>query len=165
MKSAATKPQPHARPQRWARRERGLAMVEFVVGTPVIFLLLFATCELGNALVQYSELADAARNADRYLAANALLGSTGVVELSANLTTATQNLVVYGNTAGTGAPLLPGLAPGQVTLAVDAYNNVSVAVAYPYESLFGGTIPDFVDSGSIDSGAWVLTVFTSMAAL
>jgi Flp pilus assembly protein TadG len=139
-------------------------MVEFVVGTPVVFLLLYGTCEFGNVFVQYSELADAARNADRYLAANALLGSTGVVDLTPAITTATQNLVVYGNTAGNGPPLLPALAPGQVTVGVDAWNNVSVTVAYPYQSLFGGTLPMFVNSGWINTN-FTLTVYTSMAAL
>jgi Flp pilus assembly protein TadG len=139
-------------------------MVEFAVGTPLLFLLLYGICELGNAYVQYSALADSARNADRYLAANALLGSTGVVELTPALAAAAQNLVVYGNAAGNGTPLLPGLAPGQVTLAVDPYNNVSVSVAYPYESLFGGAIPWFVTGGSI-STTITLNVFTSMAAL
>lgn len=157
-------PRHELRPQFTARRERGIAMVEFVVGTPVLFLLLYATCEFGNVFVQYSTLADAARNADRYLASNALLGSTGVVNLSPALTTAAQNLVVYGNAPGTGAPLLPGLAPGQVAVAVDTSNNVSVTVAYPYESLFGGTLPMFVNGGSIDTN-FTLTVFTTMAAL
>ena len=139
-------------------------MVEFVIGMPVVFLLLYGTCELTNAFVQYSELADAARNADRYLASNALLGSTGVVNLSPALTLAAQNLVVYGNAVGFGPPLLPGLAIGQVTVTADAFNNVSVSVAYPYVSLFGGEIPDFVDSGSISTN-FTLTAYTTMVAL
>jgi hypothetical protein len=140
-------------------------MVEFVVGMPVVFLLLYGTCEFGNALVQYSELADAARNADRYLAANALLGSTGVVNLTPALTQATQNLVVYGNTFGIGQPILPRLAPWQVFVTADAFNNVSVRVFYHYQSLFGGEIPYFVHRGSIDTGFLFLTVDTTMVAL
>jgi Flp pilus assembly protein TadG len=152
-------------PQLTAHRERGLAMVEFVVGTPLLFLLLYAICEFGNLYVQFSTLADASRNADRYLASNALLGSTGVVDLSATLTQAAQNLVVYGNVGGTGTPVLPALAPGQVTIAVDASNNVSVSVQYPYQSLFGGAVPWFITPGSIDTGAITLNVYTSMVAL
>ncbi len=151
--------------QRTVQRQRGIAMVEFVVGTPVLFLLLCGVCELGNALVQFSMLTDAARDADRYLASNALLGSTGVVNVSPAVTAATQNLVVYGNAAGNGTPLLPGLTPGQVTIAVDASNNVSVAIAYPYQSLLGGTLPFFVNDGSINTSAITLNVYTSMVAL
>jgi Flp pilus assembly protein TadG len=147
------------------RKQRGVAMVEFVVGTPFMFLLLCGICELGNALVQYSILTDAARDADRYLASNALLGSTGVVSLSPTVTTATQNLVVYGNTSGTGTPLLPGLTAGQVTIAADASNNVSVNIAYPYQSLFGGILPFFVNRGSLDTGALTLNAYASTVAL
>lgn len=159
--SATHRTAPHAP----ARRQLGVAMVEFVVGLPLLLLLLYGTCELGNLLVQFSVLADAARDADRYLASNALLGSSGVVNLSPALTTAAQNLAVYGNAAGTGTPLLPQLAPGQVTIAVDPSNNVSVSVVYPYQSLFGGTLPFFVNGGSLDTGAMTLNAYTSMAAL
>jgi Flp pilus assembly protein TadG len=147
-----------------ADRQRGVAMVEFVVGSPLLFLLLYAICELGNAYVQFSVLADTARDADRYLASNALLGSTGVVNLSPALAAAAQNLVVYGNVNGAGTPLLPQLAPGQVTVAVDASNNVSVSVAYPYQSLFGGTLPLFVNDNSLNTN-FTLNVYTSMVAL
>jgi Flp pilus assembly protein TadG len=146
-------------------RQSGVAMVEFVVGTPLLFLLFYAICELGTAFTQYSALADAARDADRYLASNALLGSSGVVDLTPNLTAAAQNLAVYGNAAGLGPPLLPGLAPGQVTIAVDASNNVSVGIAYHYESLFGGILPLFVNRGFIDTRNITLRVYTSMVAL
>jgi Flp pilus assembly protein TadG len=147
-----------------ARCQRGVAMVEFVVGAPILLLLLYGICELGQMFIESSMLADAAQNANRYLASNALLGSTGVVNLSGPLINAGQNLVVYGNVNGTGTPLLPQLAPGQVTIASDADNNVSVSVAYPYQSLFGGAIPLFFTGGSIDT-AGTLSAFTSMPSL
>jgi TadE-like protein len=159
------KPDRHTRAQSRTHRERGLAMVEFVVGMPVVLLLLYGTCEFGNAFVQYSELADAARNADRYLASNALLGSTGVVNLTPQLTLAAQNLVVYGNTAGLGQPMLPRLAPWQVFVTADSFNNVSVTVFYHYQSLFGGEVPYFVRRGGIDTNFLFLTVDTTMVAL
>jgi Flp pilus assembly protein TadG len=146
-------------------RQRGLAMVEFVIGAPVLLLMLFAITEIGRAFVQYSQLASAARDAARYLATKALGGSSGVISLSATDSSAAQNLAVYGNAAGSGAPLLPNLATSQVTIATDASNNVSVRIAYPYQSLLGGTIPKFVSSGSINTGGWTLTVYTSMRAL
>jgi Flp pilus assembly protein TadG len=140
-------------------------MVEFAVGAPLLLLLLYAITELGWVLVQYSVLADAARNADRYLASNALLGSSGVVNLSNPLINATQNLAVFGNAAGTGAPLLPQLATSQVTIASDASNNVSVSIAYPYQSIVGGSIPLFVTNGALDTGNMTLSVYTTMLAL
>jgi Flp pilus assembly protein TadG len=140
-------------------------MAEFVIGAPLLLFLLYCITEFGRALVQFSLLADSARDADRYLAANALLGSTGVVSISGAVRGAAQNLVVYGNVAGSGSPLLPGLTASQVTVASDASTDVSISVAYPYQSLFGGSIPKFFTSGSINSGTLTLNVYTSMRAL
>jgi Flp pilus assembly protein TadG len=146
-------------------RQRGLAMVEFVIATPILFFLFYCICEFGNALVQYSILTDAARDADRYLAGKALLGSTGVVSVSPALAASARNLVVYGRSFGGGPPLLTGLATSQVNVSVDPFNNVSVNVAYPYQSLFGGEVPFFFRPGEINTGGFVLTVYTSMVAL
>lgn len=153
------------RPPVAARRQCGLAMVEFVIGAPILLFLIYCVAEFGRAFSQFSQLADAARDADRYLAANAISGTTGVVSITGTVGAATKNLAVYGNTAGMGSPLLPGLATGQVTLSSDPSNRVAVSVAYPYQSIFGGSIPDFFDSGSVNSGAMTITVYTSMMAL
>jgi Flp pilus assembly protein TadG len=150
------------------RRHRGLAMVEFTIAAPMLLLLLYAIAEFGNVFYQYAQLADGARNADRYLGQNAILGGSGVVSISTTVSDATKSLVVYGNTSGSGTPLLPGLAVGQVTVATqadpDGSTDVTVSVAYPYQSLFGGSIPSFVSAGTIGT-AFTLNVFTSMHAL
>jgi Flp pilus assembly protein TadG len=140
-------------------------MAEFVIGAPILLLLLYCAVEFGRALVQFSLLADAARDGDRFLATKAIDDGSGLVSISATASSATKNLVVYGNVAGSGAPLLPGLAVSQVTLASDASGNVSVSVAYPYQSVFGGTIPNFFSAGSINTGSMTLKVYTTMLAL
>jgi Flp pilus assembly protein TadG len=139
-------------------------MVEFVVGSPILLLLLYCVTEIGRAFVQYNTLVDAARDADRYLATNALLGTTGLCSIAPGTSGAAQNLVVYGNTAGAGSPILPNLSTSQVTIACDALTDASVSVAYPYQSLFGGSIPNFFKSGSINT-AMTLNVYTSMRGL
>jgi len=148
-------------------------MVEFVIASPLLLLLLYAIGEFGNMLYQYALLADAARNADRYLASNARTDTRGVVDLS-TASGATKSLVVYGSTSGLtssggpASPVLPGLATGQVTVAqqndANCAADVTVSVAYPYQSLFGGSIPSFVSAGTINT-ALTLNVFTSMCAL
>ena len=151
-----------------ACHQRGLAMVEFAVASPLLLLLLYAIGEFGNMLYQYALLADAARNADRYLASNARSDSSGTVTISGTVSGATKNLVVYGTTGASASPLLPGLATGQVTVAQQPDANcaadVTVSVAYPYQSLFGGSIPAFVSAGTVNT-ALTLNVFTSMCAL
>ena len=46
-----------------ARPQRGLAMVEFVIGAPILLFLFYCAVEIGEILLQESVLADAARNA------------------------------------------------------------------------------------------------------
>lgn len=148
--------------------QQGLAMVELTLTAPLLLLLLYVIAEFGNALYQYALLADAARNADRYLGSHAIADSSGVPTITAPLASATRNLVVYGNTAGTGRSLLPGLAVRQVTVAIQTdaggARDVTVSVAYPYLSLLGGSIPNFVSAGRMNS-AFTLNVFTSMRPL
>lgn len=142
-------------------------MVELALCAPLLLLLLYAIAEFGNMLYEYALLADAARNADRYLATKTITDSTGVPNISSAVG-ATQNLVVYGTTTASGSPLLPGLTTGQVTVATQAdasgATDVTVSVAYPYQSLFGGSIPAFVTGGTVNT-ALTLNVFTSMRPL
>jgi Flp pilus assembly protein TadG len=147
------------------RNQRGTAMAEFVIGAPILLLLLYAVVELGRALVQFSLLTDSARNASRYLASNSLQGTTGVVNISGAVSGSAKNLVVFGNPAGIGSPLLPGLNVTQVTVSSDASNNVAISVNYPYQSLFGGSIPYFFKSGSVSTGAMSLSAYSSVRAL
>jgi len=73
-------------------------------------------------------------------------------------------LAAYGNIAGTGTALLPSLSISQITVAQDATNNnVTVTAAYPYKSLFGAAMPNFM-GGSIATN-FTLTIATSMRAL
>jgi len=149
------------------RRQSGLAMVEFVLAAPVLLLLLFTSVEFGHYLIEYSTLSSAVRDATRYIAGQALSGQAGVLLQGAawtTLATEGQNLAVYGNKAGTGTALLPSLSISQVTVTQDAAtNNVTVTAAYPYQSLFGAAMPDFM-GGSVATN-FTLTISTVMRAL
>ena len=123
--------------------ERGTAIVEFAIVLPLLLFLLLATAEVGRLLSEYDTLNKAVRDAARYLAANALAGTTGVVGITPQVQTATINLVVTGNTAGSGSALLPGLAAGNVTVTGLANGYVSVAAAYTYVPMLGPTLPTF----------------------
>ncbi len=94
-----------------------------------------------NAFVDHNTLTKAARSAGRHLATNALLGTTGTVVLDTTLVDEARNLVVYGNIAGSGDTILPGLAVGDVVVVDLGGDNVQITVSYAYTGLLGGTLP------------------------
>jgi len=83
-----------------ARNEQGLQLAELAIVLPVLLILFAATAEFGRYFYEYTTLAKAARIGTRYL-----------VTAKVNCFEANQarKLVVFGNTAGTGAPLIDGL--------------------------------------------------------
>jgi len=124
-------------------RLHGIALVETVVVTPLLLFLILATAEVTNAFVDHNTLSKSVRGATRHLANHALLGSTGTVVLTVPIITETRNLVVYGNTAGTGSPVLSGLGVGGVQVVDLGGTNIQVTASYPYTGLLGGTLPAF----------------------
>lgn len=125
------------------RQERGVAMVEFAIILPLMMLLILGVTELGRALIRYNVLTKAVRDGARYAAAYALLGSTGTVNVDVQLQTEVRNLVVYGNTAGTGTPLMSGLSTDQVAVVDVGGGDVRVDAHYPYEPVLGSTLQTF----------------------
>lgn len=154
-----------SRKLRSRRAARGTATIEAAITIPLLLLLVFATVELGRAFVQYTILANAVRNAARHVAGEALLGATQTVFISTNLLTEARNLVVYGNEAGTGTPRLPGLVPGQITVSDAGENNVLVTATYPYQPLFGATLPTLSTSAGPIVTAFNMNIAVTMRAL
>jgi Flp pilus assembly protein TadG len=91
-----------------ARNERGIQLVELAIVLPILLILFAATAEFGRYFYEYTTLAKAARIGTRYQ-----------VTAKVNCFEATQakRLVVYGNTAGTGSPLIDGLTTDNVIVA------------------------------------------------
>jgi Flp pilus assembly protein TadG len=133
--------------RRW---ERGTAIIEFTIALPLLLLMLVATAEIGRMLSQYNTLNKAVRDGVRYLAANALAGTTGVVSINSTVQTATINLVVTGNTAGSGSALLPNLTANNVTVTSLANGYVSVTASYTYVPMLGSNLPTFGLSAPIN---------------
>ena len=86
------------------KSQRGVALVEFALILPLLLLLTFITTEFGRALYQYNTLAKSVRDASRYLS----------MQLPGTQMTTARNLVIYGNMAGTGEPLVQGLTEAHV---------------------------------------------------
>lgn len=88
------------------KRQSGVALVEFTLVAPLLLVLIFITTEFGRAYYQYDTIAKSVREAARYLSVR----SAGV-----DVDKAT-NIVVYGNTAGTGSPIVTGLSASKVSI-------------------------------------------------
>jgi len=139
-------------------------MTEFAIVLPVLLLLLFGVTEVGRLLVRYNALTKAMQDGARYAAAYALLGTTGAVNIDAQLQTEVRNVVVYGNPAGSGTPLLAGLQPSQIQVVDAGGDLVRVDVAYPYQPLLGNSLPNF-GLGSSISTAFTMQASITMRAL
>jgi Flp pilus assembly protein TadG len=146
------------------RGQRGIATTEFAIVLPVLLLLLFGVTELGRALVRYNALTKAVQDGARFAAAYALLGTTGNVNVDAQLTTEVRNVVVYGNSAGTGSPVLAGLQPAQIQVVDAGGDEVRVQADYPYTPLLGNALPNFGLGSAIDM-AFVMQAAVTMRAL
>jgi Flp pilus assembly protein TadG len=114
--------------------QRGTAIVEFALVLPLLLLLSMITTEFGRAIYQYNTIVKSLRDATRYLS----------VQTPNTKITEAKNLVVFGNIAGTGTALVPGLtvakvaAPTWQTVGTDPLiNTVKITVTgYTFHSLF-----------------------------
>ena len=75
---------------------------------PILLILFGAVAEFGRYFYEYTTAAKAARVGARYLASKSVTGSGGDYVGDA------KKLVVYGNVAGTGSPVLPGMTVANV---------------------------------------------------
>ena len=95
---------------RFRRDEQGVQLVEIAIVIPILLMMFAALGEFGRYFYEYTTLAKAARVGGRFMAAKPLSSPTTDWQLLA------KRLVVYGNTAGTGSPVLPGLTVANVDL-------------------------------------------------
>ena len=130
--------------------QRGAVLAEMALVTPILLLLMLATAEVTRAFVDHNTLTKAVRNGARYVAANAYQGTTGVVFVGVALRAETQNLVVYGNIAGTGVPVLPGLTPAAITIIDIGANNVRISAAHTISGLLGPVLRSFHGGSDIN---------------
>jgi Flp pilus assembly protein TadG len=93
---------------RFRRDDRGVQLVELAIVLPILLLLFGAVAEFGRYFYEYTTVAKGARLGARYLAAKSATNT--------NWQANAKNLVVFGNTAGTGSPILTGLSTANVTV-------------------------------------------------
>ena len=105
-----------------ARNERGIQLAELAIVLPILLILFAATAEFGRFFYEYSTLAKAARIGTRYMV---------TAKVSSFERNRAKNLVVYGNTAGTGAPLVEGLTTNQVIITPKDSSGVEQLAGVP----------------------------------
>jgi Flp pilus assembly protein TadG len=139
-------------------------VVEFTIALPLMLVLFMAVSELGRAFLHYNALTRAVRDSARHVADKALLGQSGTVNIDATLNNEARNLLVYGKTGGGGQPILPGLAPGNVTVANAGNGNISVTVQYQYQPMLAPDIPALIGGGTT-GGTYAMRAQVVMKAL
>src|SRR4026208_1551590 len=88
---------------RFRRDEQGVQLLEMAIVIPILLVLFAAVAEFGRYFHAYTTLARASRLGARDMISKCVNSTS--VHYAANA----KNIVVYGNTAGSGSPILSGL--------------------------------------------------------
>jgi hypothetical protein len=142
------------------KNEQGFAAIEFTMILPFLLLLIFATAEFGRLLYQYNALNKTVRNASRYLAGNAKLG-TGIYEIKQGIETKVITYIKYGGPNSV-TPLLPNLAASTIDLSLSG-EFVTINVSYPWQPLFSDTFTSFGLGNDIDISFPLVSTYTMRA--
>jgi Flp pilus assembly protein TadG len=118
---------------RFARDERGTQLIELAVVLPIFLFVFGAAAEYGRYFYEYTTLDKAARAGSRYLTTKSVSGAEDAKA---------KNIVVYGNSAGTGKPVVNGLTTAHVVItrqggAASVPQTVTVQIlGYKYQPVF-----------------------------
>ena len=135
--------------RRFARSERGTQLVELAIVLPILLVLFATVAEFGRFFYTYTTLSKATRSAARYLTTAPANGANDAKA---------QNLAVYGNTEGTGDPLVSGLSAANIEITREGGvpaipERVTVEVqGFTYDPIFdiGGLIGNSAASLAIN---------------
>jgi Flp pilus assembly protein TadG len=89
------------------RDDRGIQLAELAIVLPIMLVMFGAVAEFGRYFQTYTTLAKGSRVAARYLATACAFGEDDAKA---------KNLVVYGNEAGTGTPVVEGLSTANINI-------------------------------------------------
>jgi Flp pilus assembly protein TadG len=118
---------------RFARSERGTQLVELAIVLPLLMMMFGAVAEFGRFFYTYQTLDKATRTGARFLTIESAAGTSDA---------RAKNLVVYGNEAGTGSPVVSGLTGANVRVTREGGTSafperVTVRIeGYTYQPVF-----------------------------
>jgi Flp pilus assembly protein TadG len=120
---------------RFRRDEQGVQLLELAIVIPIMMVMFAGIAEFGRYFYEFTTLAKASRVGARYLASKSVTSST-------NYQLVAKNIVVYGNAAGTGSPILDGLTTDNVSVTYQGGTSglpetVTVSITgYEHDPLF-----------------------------
>jgi len=120
--------------------ERGSTLIEFTVVASAFFMMLLAICAGSNLYFTHNALVEVTRRGARYAATQPSDSTCGTVTTGASncsaCLTRIQNYAIYGNSAGTGTPMVNGLQTSNVNVV---YSNFGVGRGSVSVSITGYT--------------------------
>jgi Flp pilus assembly protein TadG len=108
------------------RRQRGNAMIEFALSFLFLFPLFFGCLQYGLSFHAYNALRSAVREGARYAAGKTYTSPTATYGTTWG--NDVKNMVVYGNLAGNGNPMISGLQPNNVNVSITFEDKVPTRV-------------------------------------
>ena len=124
------------------RSRAGTAIIEFALGSGVLFAMFAGTFEFGYTFLQYNRLQSAVAQGARF--ASLIPYDSPTIAPSTAFLAGVHNMTLYGSpTAGT-SPVVRGITPGNVSLTVTFTNGVPSAMTvsisgYIIDSVFRKT--------------------------
>jgi Flp pilus assembly protein TadG len=112
-------------PRRYLGR-KGNAMLEFALSAGILFPAFVGTFQFGYTFYIYNNLNTAARGGARYASMQSYDSASSTP--STAFATAVKNVVVYGNSAGTGDPVVSGLGSGNVQVVANMKGAIPASI-------------------------------------
>lgn len=109
-----------------ARRRRGSSILEFALSFTFLFTLMAGAFQFGYTFYVFNALRNGVREGARYASWATYKSNSN--SFPSAYGTAVKNMTVYGNPAGTGAPLVKGLTTSNVEVRVTFSSNVPTQV-------------------------------------
>lgn len=136
-----------------ARKQAGIAAVEFTLLLPLMLLFIAAIGEFGNLLIKYNTLSKAVQNGAR-ISVTEVYGTGNPADIASP--TEISNAVIYGSTnpADGAVPALNGLT---VTVSQEG-NVVTVSAVYPYQALVAPLLNNIISQNFTLTSSSVMRV-------
>lgn len=113
-------------------KQQGSSTVEFAIVLPLLLLLVVMVSEFGIMYYRLNAVTKSVQIAARYLSDNDTTPPPDV--------TTAKNLAVYGNSLGTGTPIVPSFAIANLTVTNPDALHVQVVATYNSSLILGNSL-------------------------